>query len=220
MTQTQLSPDRFRQMHRPYIGLPDCNGLHSCSETQEMFDAFKLYDALSRHSEKDVSDLVFSKSGRGVAQFKSCPVAYDANIAMLALAAAGCFVNIPISRKSNISAIANCIAFAETAQNRVISEDDKRVMEFRSLVEQWEQETLFHSSLSLIFTHPAYQRIMAMGKPALPLILSELQKKSGQWFYALRYITGSDIAAEAEAKTFSEAREAWLEWGRNNNYIS
>ena len=41
--------------------------------------------------------------------------------------------------------------------------------EFRALVNKWNEETFFHSSLTKVFTHPAYQRIMAMGKAGLPL---------------------------------------------------
>ena len=57
--------------------------------------------------------------------------------------------------------------------------------EFPKLVKQWEAETSFHSSLGEIFTNEAYQRIMARGDEALPLILSDLQRKPRNWFYAL-----------------------------------
>jgi len=89
--------------------------------------------------------------------------------------------------------------------------------EFHLLVKQWEHETSFHSSLGEIFTNDAYQRIMARGDEALPLILTELRRKPGHWFYALEKIVGRDVAASA--KNFAEARALWLEWGYNNNYI-
>jgi hypothetical protein len=95
--------------------------------------------------------------------------------------------------------------------------DAKLKAEFDSLVKQWQQETSFHSSLGEIFTHEAYQRIMAMGRDALPLILSELRRKPGHWFYALEKIAGDDKAVGA--KNFAAARAAWLEWGYKNNYI-
>ncbi len=89
--------------------------------------------------------------------------------------------------------------------------------EFHALVDQWQTETSFHSSLGEIFTNQAYQRIMAMGRDALPLILAELRRKPGHWFYALEKIAGRDMAEGA--KTFAEARTAWLRWGRDNNYM-
>ncbi|CAN5529458.1 hypothetical protein BH20VER3_BH20VER3_08820 [soil metagenome] len=85
--------------------------------------------------------------------------------------------------------------------------------EFETLTDEWKKETGFHSSLSEKFMHPAYQRIMAMGKPALPLILHELEHASGYWFYALRFIAGKDIADGTRSMT--EARNAWIKWGRD-----
>ena len=110
----------------------------------------------------------------------------------------------------------------------IVSEDKRSVRfvsvpvtgiarEFQTLASQWKKETIAASSLSDIFTHPAYQRIMAMGKPALPFILRDLQQNSGYWFHALRFIVGKDIAAGTE--TISDARSAWLEWGYQNGYL-
>lgn len=89
--------------------------------------------------------------------------------------------------------------------------------EFRALVEEWRRETMVHSSLAALVTHPAYQRIMAMGTDALPLILRELREDPDHWFYALRFIAGRDVAAGAA--NFDEAAVAWLEWGYRNNYL-
>jgi predicted HTH domain antitoxin len=89
--------------------------------------------------------------------------------------------------------------------------------EFERLAKQWKEETSLHSSLGEIFTNDAYQRIMAMGHEALPLILSDLQKTPAHWFYALEKIVGRDMAGGAD--TFDDARAAWLEWGHKSNYI-
>jgi hypothetical protein len=89
--------------------------------------------------------------------------------------------------------------------------------EFAALVEEWERETFFHSSLSKQFTHPAYVRIIAMGEKAIPLVLKELQKDNGDWFYALKFMAGKDLSAGIE--DYQVAKEAWLNWGYKNNYI-
>lgn len=88
---------------------------------------------------------------------------------------------------------------------------------FRDLVYSWKQETRFHSSLAKKFMHPAYQTIMAMGRDAISLILLELEKAPGHWFYALRFIVRKDVAENTDG--FEDAREAWLKWGRDNHYI-
>jgi hypothetical protein len=92
--------------------------------------------------------------------------------------------------------------------------------EFRSLVEKWNEDTFAISSLTKIYAHPAYQRIMAMGTAGLPLVLRELQENQGNWFYALKFMAGKDgenVAAGID--NFEDAKAAWLEWGYRNNYI-
>ncbi len=89
--------------------------------------------------------------------------------------------------------------------------------EFETLVESWRRETGLHSSLSRKFTHPAYVRIIGFGVKGLPFILAELQNRPGHWFYALKYIAGKDVAKGAAS--FEQAREMWLDWGRQNFYI-
>lgn len=110
-----------------------------------------------------------------------------------------------------------------------VAKGDKRVMivdlagvfalanEFNALARTWKKETGFHSSLSEKFMHPSYQRIMAIGKPALRYILRDLEQTSALWFHALRFIVNEDVAVGC--KTIGEARTAWLEWGYNNGYI-
>ena len=89
--------------------------------------------------------------------------------------------------------------------------------EFGQFAEQWRRDTFFHSSLSKKFTHPAYVTIMAGGKSVLPFILKDLENNPDHWFYALRYIVRKDVASGAA--NFDDARAAWLDWGRTNNYI-
>jgi hypothetical protein len=89
--------------------------------------------------------------------------------------------------------------------------------EFNKLCEKWKKETYFHSSLGKLFTHPAYVRIIGMGKDAIPFVLNDLEKNPTRWFYALKYMAGFDAAAGAT--NFEEARMKWLEWGYQNNYL-
>jgi len=93
-----------------------------------------------------------------------------------------------------------------------------RQREFDELVRQWRTDTIVYSSGPFIAMHPAYQRIVGMGREALPLILREMHKESDQWFWALRSITGQDVAKNA--RTVGEARNAWLRWGRDRGLVS
>jgi len=82
---------------------------------------------------------------------------------------------------------------------------------FRTLADQWRKETGHLSSATKKVMHPAYQRIIGMGREAVPLILRELKRTRGHWLWALFAITGEDPALEGS--TFAEAVDAWLSWG-------
>jgi hypothetical protein len=89
--------------------------------------------------------------------------------------------------------------------------------EFNELASQWYQETRKLSSADQMVLHPAYQKIIGMGKDALPLIFKELKRTRGHWIWALAMITRDDKAQPG--MNFREAVDAWLAWGENNGYI-
>jgi hypothetical protein len=90
--------------------------------------------------------------------------------------------------------------------------------EFVELAEAWQRDTRYYSITSKKIAHPAYLRIIGMGMPVLPLVLQSLQEKPAHWFSALHAITNSDPAINASNP--SEARDAWLAWGREHHYIT
>lgn len=87
---------------------------------------------------------------------------------------------------------------------------------FRQLADQWTNETGRLSSPQQKVMHPAYQQIIGMGPPALPLIFVELRDRPAYWFWALTAIVGVDIAEGAA--TMEDARERWLSWGNQRGY--
>jgi len=97
------------------------------------------------------------------------------------------------------------------------AEAEQKHPEFAALAEQWRRETRFSSSLDEKILHPAYQSIIAMGKSAVPLVLSELESHHGHWFWALRFMTGEDPVPEGS--NIAQAREAWLDWGRGQGLL-
>lgn len=50
------------------------------------------------------------------------------------------------------------------------------------------------------------------------LITRELEKKSGQWFGALKSITGEDPVPKEHKGNTEEMTKAWLEWGKLTGY--
>jgi hypothetical protein len=90
---------------------------------------------------------------------------------------------------------------------------------FRVLAEQWRRETGPYSSITKKLQHPAYQRIIDMGKQALPWILRELQDQPGYWFEALRTITRQTPVPAEDRTDPQRVREAWLNWGKERGFI-
>jgi hypothetical protein len=89
---------------------------------------------------------------------------------------------------------------------------------FNNLVKQWLTETRGISSINQMSMHPAYQQIIGMGKDAIPLLLREVERKSGHWFWALKSISREDpVSVEQRGKT-KEMTKAWLTWGKNKGY--
>ncbi|MEC4986740.1 MAG: hypothetical protein SAJ37_21130 [Oscillatoria sp. PMC 1068.18] len=126
------------------------------------------------------------------------------------------------SRKINKLERVISFEFAEKKQKKYQdSEQDKREeLEkiFAQLVKQWREETRGVSSTTDLAMHPAYQQIIGMGKSVIPLLLRELEQKSGRWFWALKAITRKDPVLPAQRGRTKEMVKAWLDWGRRNGY--
>lgn len=67
--------------------------------------------------------------------------------------------------------------------------------------------------------HPAYQRIIALGRDVVPLLLRDLQVEPKYWFWALSSITGEQPVADDDAGDMERMTEAWLQWGRQHHFL-
>ena len=88
--------------------------------------------------------------------------------------------------------------------------------QFEKLANQWEKETALLSNSSRSAEHPAYQEIISMGQPAVPLILKRMQSQGGHWFQALRQITGSDPVNPKDRGDVAAMQKPWLDWGKRD----
>ena len=89
---------------------------------------------------------------------------------------------------------------------------------FAKLVEEWMEGRGPSSSVSRLSMHPSYQQIIGLGAQAIPLILRELEKKPGHWFWALHAIAGVDPVREADRGNLRLMSDAWLKWGKEMGY--
>jgi hypothetical protein len=88
---------------------------------------------------------------------------------------------------------------------------------FVSLRDEWKAETSISSSTQDISMHPAYQRIIGLGRQAMPLLLRELQANPDQWFWALEAISRENPAGEDD--DFDTRAQKWIGWGRERGYL-
>jgi hypothetical protein len=72
--------------------------------------------------------------------------------------------------------------------------------------------------VSEISIHPAYQRIIGMGQPVVPLIMRQLEREPDHWFVALSAITGVNPVKPEQKGKLQEIAQAWIQWGQANGY--
>jgi hypothetical protein len=91
---------------------------------------------------------------------------------------------------------------------------EKRV---QHLLERWRAETAYLSSSTRITGHPAYQELIALGPPALPFLLRDLeQTEDGHLSLALAAITGAHPVPAEERGQIRKVAAAWLRWARES----
>ena len=98
------------------------------------------------------------------------------------------------------------------------SQERSLVEKFEALASQWYDETGGYSFIVEKTSHPAYQKIINMGQPAVSLLLRELEQKPAHWFKALRTITGANPVQPEQRGRMRQMAEAWLKWGREHGY--
>ena len=99
---------------------------------------------------------------------------------------------------------------AQTSPGESSNQDPAFIAEFEELAGEWRQGVSVQSSARLIVEHDAYQKIIGLGQPAVPLILGELKERPALWFWALTAITGEDPAVGET--TIDGAAQRWFEW--------
>jgi hypothetical protein len=108
-----------------------------------------------------------------------------------------------------------------TAANRfsITLTHDELQREFRALADEWIERGKYLSNNVQLALIPAYQQIIGLGRPAVPLILEELRREPRQWFWALEQITRQDpVPAEARGNVRKMA-DAWVTWGQQQGLI-
>lgn len=106
-----------------------------------------------------------------------------------------------------------------TRETISVSDDATIAARFNELVDRWKRDTEYVSDIMEMATHPSYQEIIGMGRPAIPLLLRELKHSPDHWFWALRSISGEDPVPPENRGKIQEMANAWLKWGHEKGYL-
>ncbi len=91
---------------------------------------------------------------------------------------------------------------------------------FQRLTKEWKEQSRYLSNSAQIAMLDSYQRIIGMGWQALPLILEEMKKEPGQWFWALEAITEENPVPPESAGRILEMTQAWIDWAKKRGIIA
>lgn len=89
---------------------------------------------------------------------------------------------------------------------------------FQHLAAVWRAETAHLSSTTALVAHTAFQAIVSLGPPVIPVLLRELERGSDHWHRALKRITGVDPVPVTDRGDIRKTAESWARWGRENGY--
>jgi hypothetical protein len=91
---------------------------------------------------------------------------------------------------------------------------------FNRFLDEWTRDTAMLSDQVSVLIHPAYYKIIGLGTQVIPLILRDLERGGGPWFVALEALTLENPVKPEHAAKAKLMRKDWLEWGRENGYLS
>lgn len=91
--------------------------------------------------------------------------------------------------------------------------------QFVRLADRWHDETDFLSSPGRVTGHDAYLRVLALGRRVIPLILEDLRERGGNWYLALRTLSGEDPVPAEGRGDVERMKEHWFQWGRERGHI-
>lgn len=85
-----------------------------------------------------------------------------------------------------------------------------------ALVKEWDRDTLFLSSTTMMTDHPAFRAIVALGRDAVGPIVERLARDPSWLVLALPRITGENPVPDADAGDLSAIVASWVEWLRQD----
>ena len=86
---------------------------------------------------------------------------------------------------------------------------------FEIHTKEWDkhcQSVLFSSNMKDYLDHPAYQKLVQLGYPAIPFIIARYKIDNLPWGFVLQAITGIEIIANPDAFSPAQVKASWIKW--------
>lgn len=109
--------------------------------------------------------------------------------------------------------------FAYRGEESIDSDAADFEEQFVELANRWHDDTDSLSSPSRITGNDSYMKIISLGKKVIPFILQDLKQRGGDWYRALRILSGDNPVSEEARGDVQKMTESWLNWGRERGYI-
>ena len=87
--------------------------------------------------------------------------------------------------------------------------------EFKALADEWQehcQSVMLSSNIKDYLNHPSYKKLVALGRPAVPLIIERYKTDSLPWGFVLQEITGVTFIPDPNKFSPADVKKRWLEW--------
>jgi hypothetical protein len=91
-------------------------------------------------------------------------------------------------------------------------------LKFEQLASEVMEECILISSPTQIAMHPSYQKIIGLGKQAIPLLIRKLDEIPAMWFWALEAISGYNPVLKEHRGDIELMVNDWKNWIESLNY--
>jgi len=90
---------------------------------------------------------------------------------------------------------------------------------FNEFATKWKKETGHYSTMIHITRNENYLKVIALGKPAVPFILKDLEKEPDYWFEALKLLTDNNPVPKSHLGNLELMAFDWIAWGKKERLI-
>jgi hypothetical protein len=109
---------------------------------------------------------------------------------------------------------------AEQRDKKMDESSAKISVNFNILADQWAeycQSIMLSSNIDDYLKHPAYAKLVALGKPAIPYIMQRYQTDDLPWEFVLDDITGFMWIKDHHRFSPKLLKKRWLEWWKEHS---